>query len=300
MNTEGEDTGINNEACDYSLPDRWIISRLQKTETSVKDSIEKYRFDMAAQSLYEFVWNEYCDWYLELSKPILLNEHSTNEQKRGTRQTLVRVLETVLRLLHPIMPFITEEIWQQIAPMAGKSGDTIMLQPYPAADESKISDHAENEMTWVMDFVMGIRKIRGEMDIAPSKPLPVLLKNCDDEDLQRLSDNQLLLEKLARLESITTLESTDEAPQSAIALVGDMQVLIPMAGLIDKKAELERLNKEIERLNKENARINGKLSNASFVDKAPAAVVDKEREKLNDISSKLNNLNEQKEKIASL
>ncbi|MEO1962513.1 MAG: class I tRNA ligase family protein, partial [Cycloclasticus sp.] len=300
MNTEGEDTGLGNEVCEYSLPDQWIVSRLQKTEASVIASIEKYRFDLAAHSLYEFLWNEYCDWYLELSKPILMDENSSGEQKRGTRQTLVRVLEAVLRLLHPIMPFITEEIWQQIAPMAGKSGDTIMLQAYPKPDDNKISAKAETDMNWVMNFVMGIRKIRGEMNIAPNKPLPVLLNNSSTDDQQRLNDNKHLLEKLARLESITTLSATDEAPQSATALVGDMQVLIPMAGLIDKDAELERLNKEIEKLEKENSRISGKLSNASFVDKAPAAVVEKEKAKQADISSKLNNLNEQKEKIASL
>ena len=300
MNTEGEDTGLTNEPCIYSLPDQWIKSRLQKTEANVIASIEKYRFDLAAQSLYEFLWNEYCDWYLELSKPILLDDNSSAEQKRGTRQTLIRVLETVLRLLHPLMPFITEEIWQQIAPLAGKTGDTIMLQAYPKPDDSKISAAAESDMQWVMDFVMGIRQIRGEMNIPPSKPLPVLLNHCSEQDQQRLTDNRLLLEKLARIESITTLNATDEAPQSAIALVGDMQVLIPMAGLIDKNAELERLNKEIEKLEKEASRISGKLSNASFIDKAPAAVIEKERAKQLDITSKLSNLNDQKEKIATL
>ncbi|KXJ49203.1 MAG: valine--tRNA ligase, partial [Cycloclasticus sp. Phe_18] len=287
MNTEGEDTGLGNDNCIYSLPDQWIVSRLQRTEASVIASIEKYRFDLAAHALYEFLWNEYCDWYLELSKPILLDDNSSAEQKRGTRKTLIRVLEAVLRLLHPFMPFITEEIWQQIAPLAGKKGDTIMLQAYPKPDESKISPTAENDMQWVMDFVMGIRQIRGEMNIPPSKPLPVLLNNCSESDLTRLDNNRLLVNKLARLESITTLTSTDEAPQSAIALVGDMQILIPMAGLIDKNAELERLNKEIEKLEKEAARISGKLSNASFINKAPAAVIEKEKTKQSDISTKL-------------
>ena len=300
MNTEGEDTGLGNNNCIYSLPDQWIVSRLQRTEASVIASIEKYRFDLAAHALYEFLWNEYCDWYLELSKPILLDDNSSAEQKRGTRKTLIRVLEAVLRLLHPFMPFITEEIWQQIAPLAGKKGDTIMLQAYPKPDESKISPTAENDMQWVMDFVMGIRQIRGEMNIPPSKPLPVLLNNCSESDLTRLDNNRLLVNKLARLESITTLASTDEAPQSAIALVGDMQILIPMAGLIDKNAELERLNKEIEKLEKEAARISGKLSNASFINKAPAAVIEKEKTKQSDISTKLSNLNEQKEKISTL
>ncbi|MBV1912385.1 MAG: valine--tRNA ligase [Cycloclasticus sp.] len=300
MNTEGEDTGLGNNNCIYSLPDQWIVSRLQRTEASVIASIEKYRFDLAAHALYEFLWNEYCDWYLELSKPILLDDNSSAEQKRGTRKTLIRVLEAVLRLLHPFMPFITEEIWQQIAPLAGKKGDTIMLQAYPKPDEDKISPTAENDMQWVMDFVMGIRQIRGEMNIPPSKPLPVLLNNCSESDLTRLDNNRLLVNKLARLESITTLTSTDEAPQSAIALVGDMQILIPMAGLIDKNAELERLNKEIEKLEKEAARISGKLSNASFINKAPAAVIEKEKTKQSDISTKLSNLNEQKEKISTL
>ena len=300
MNTETEDTGLNDKVCDYSLPDLWIISRLQITETSVISSLEKYRLDLAAQSLYEFLWNEYCDWYLELSKPILLDENSSAEQKRGTRQTLVRVLETVLRLLHPIMPFITEEIWQQIAPLAGRLGNTIMLQAYPKPNESKISASAESDMSWVMNFVMGIRKIRGEMNIAPSKLLPVLLNNSSAEDKFRLNNNKLLLEKLARLESITCLSGTEVAPQSAIALVGELQVLIPMSGLIDKQAELGRLNKEVEKLEKELARISVKLSNTSFIDKAPAVVVEKEKGKQSDISSRLTNLNEQKEKIASM
>ena len=300
MNTEGEDTGLNDAPVELSLADRWIISRLQRTEANVIDCINKYRFDLAAQSLYEFLWNEYCDWYLELSKPILLDKSSNEQQKRGTRKTLIRVLETVLRLLHPLMPFITEEIWQQVAPLAGKSGDTIMLQAFPTPDDSKISADAEEEMQWVMDFVMGVRKIRGEMNIAPSKPLPVLLKNTSPHDQTRLKNNLLLLNKLARLASIDTQTATDEAPQSAIALVGEMQILIPMAGLIDKSAELERLNKEIDKLEKELARITGKLANAGFVDKAPAAVVENEKQKQQELSSKLNSLKQQIDKIASL
>ena len=237
---------------------------------------------------------------MELSKPILLDKSSNEQQKRGTRKTLIRVLETVLRLLHPLMPFITEEIWQQVAPLAGKSGDTIMLQAFPTPDDSKISADAEEEMQWVMDFVMGVRKIRGEMNIAPSKPLPVLLKNTSPHDQTRLKNNLLLLNKLARLASIDTQTATDEAPQSAIALVGEMQILIPMAGLIDKSAELERLNKEIDKLEKELARITGKLANAGFVDKAPAAVVENEKQKQQELSSKLNSLKQQIDKIASL
>lgn len=300
MNTEGEDVGLGDAACEYSLPDQWIKSRLQKTETSVIVSIEKYRFDLAAHALYDFLWNEYCDWYLELSKPILMGDNSTAEQKRGTRQTLVRVLEAILRLLHPIMPFITEEIWQQIAPLAGKTGDTIMMQPFPKPDESKISAEAEEDMQWIMDFVMGIRKIRGEMNIPPSKPLPVLLDNVSAKDQSILDNNQSLLSSLARTESITCIKADEQTPESAIALVNEMKILIPMAGLINKDEELARLDKELEKLEKEFQRISGKLSNPKFVDKAPEAVVAKEQQKKDDVSSKLNNLKVQKEKIALL
>ena len=300
MNTEGEDTGLGNKDCLYSLPDQWIVSRLQQTEASVIASIEKYRFDLAAHSLYEFLWNEYCDWYLELSKPILLDENSSEEQKRGTRQTLIRVLEAVLRLLHPLMPFITEEIWQQIAPLAGKTGNTIMLQAYPTPDESKISADAEADMAWIMDFVMGIRKIRGEMNIPPSKPLTVILDNVSELDQKRLENSGTLISKLARTSSIDSLTNGEQAPESATALVGEMKVLIPMAGLINKDEELARLDKEIAKLNNELKRLTGKLSNPKFVDKAPAAVVEKEQEKKQHAESKLQNLSLQREKIASL
>jgi valyl-tRNA synthetase len=300
MNTQDEDVGLGDEPCDYSLPDQWIKSRLQKTEASVISSIEKYRFDLAAHALYDFLWNEYCDWYLELSKPILMDENSSAEQKRGTRQTLVRVLEAILRLLHPIMPFITEEIWQQIAPLAGKSGDTIMLQPFPKPDETKISADAEEDMQWVMDFVMGIRKIRGEMNIPPSKPLPVLLENVSSADQSRLENNQSLLSSLARTESIEHVKAGEQAPESAIALVDEMKILIPMAGLIDKEEELTRLDKELEKLEKELQRLSGKLSNPKFVDKAPESIVAKEQQKKDETSSKLENLKNQREKISQL
>jgi len=300
MNTEGEDCGESGSALQLSVADRWIISRLQITEQHVTDAINGYRFDHAAQAIYEFTWNEYCDWYLELSKPILQNEESAAAAKRGARHTLVTVLEALLRLAHPIMPFITEEIWQQIAPLAGRSGETIMLQPYPVSRSSAIDQQAITEMEWVMQFIMGIRRIRGEMNIKPSKQLPILLQNGNQQDAANLEKNRHYLDTLARLESITWLTTEQDAPESATALVGEMKVLIPMAGLIDKEAELARLEKELTKRQNDLKRVTGKLSNASFVDKAPAAVVEKEQKKADDLTAAITQLQSQLLKIKSL
>lgn len=300
MNTQGFDTGVDeSQPVELSLADRWIISRLQTLETEVVRHFEQYRFDMAANLLYEFTWNEYCDWYLELAKPIL-NKDSSDAAKRGTRRTLVRVLEALLRLLHPVMPYITEEAWQAVAPLAGKHGDTIMLQPYPQAEASKIDTAAEAELDWVKQFIMGVRRIRSEMDIAPGKALPVLLTKTSAQDQAWLENNRLFLITLAKLESIEVLANEADAPESAVSLVGEMNILIPMAGLIDKDAELARLKKEIDRLQNEQSRLDGKLSNDSFVARAPAEVVAKEREKLQDIRTALTNLEQQYAKIQQL
>ncbi|MEJ1354276.1 MAG: valine--tRNA ligase [Candidatus Sedimenticola sp. (ex Thyasira tokunagai)] len=300
MNTEEQDCGQNGGDVELSVADRWIISRLQSTETVVSDALENYRLDQAAKAIYEFTWNEYCDWYLELSKPVLNNKDASEAALRGTRQTLVGVLETLLRLTHPIMPFITEEIWQKAAPLAGIEAETLMLRPFPVADQSKMDRDAEAEMEWVKLFILGIRRIKGEMNIAPSKPLGVLLQNASDLDRAWLESNRHYLDFLARLESATLLESGVEAPESATALVGEMKVLIPMAGLIDKAAELARLEKEIGKITSDMERISKKLENPNFVDKAPAAVVQKEKDKLADQQSALDNLQEQLEKIQKL
>lgn len=300
MNTEGYDTGVDKTAdIELSLADKWIVSRLQEVETEVAKQFDAYRFDLAATSLYEFTWNEYCDWYLELAKPIL-NTDSSDAAKRGTRKTLVNVLETILRMLHPITPFITEEAWQSVAPLAGKHNDTIMLEPYPEADASKIDLDAEAELEWVKKFVIGVRKIRSEMDIAPSKALPVLLAGLNDNDQAWLKTNELYLLSLAKLASIEVLLDEDNAPESAVALVGEMKVLIPIAGLIDKDAEIARLNKEIGKLQGEIKRLGGKLSNQGFVAKAPESVVAIEREKLASYETALKNLEAQYEKIHQL
>ena len=300
MNTEGKDCSTGNDDVTLTTADRWINARLQQTAQAMQHAFANYRLDLAAQAIYDFTWNEYCDWYLELSKPVLNDENSSDSLQRGTRKTLINVLDSILRLAHPIMPFITEEIWQRVAPLVGSDGKTIMTQAYPEPNTSLIDTNAIKEMEWVKNFILGIRKIRGEMNIAPGKPLPVLLQNGDDNDQQSLAKHQLLLTALARIESIQWLDTTDSAPESAMALCGDMRILIPMAGLIDKDAELARLGKEIEKREKELERSENKLQNPSFVDRAPAEVVDKERQKLADMRSALDNLRAQQDKIRKL
>ncbi len=299
MNTEGQDTGLNGDPVELSLADRWILSRLQTVNREIDDAIGKYRLDLAAQTLYEFVWNEYCDWYLELSKPALNAGDSSDAVQRGTRRTLVQVLETILRLAHPLIPFITEEIWQRIAPLAGRAGMTVMQQPWPTPDASLRDEAVETEAAWIMTFVMGVRRIRSSMNIAPSKPLPVLLQHGSADDRARLGTHRTALATLARLESIDWLDG-DEAPESATALVGEMKVLIPLAGLIDKDAELARLGKELGRLAGDIERCEGKLANRNYVERAPAHVVDKERERLAELRTSHRALEEQLGRIRSI
>ena len=301
MNCEGQDCGFAGDATvEFSLADRWISGKLQATTAEVHKGIANYRFDLVSQTLYEFVWNEYCDWYLELSKPVLWDDSASEAAKRGTRQTLITVLEQTLRLLHPLMPFITEEIWQTVAPIAGKTGPTIMLQPYPEAGEKGVDSAVNADIEWLKGVILGVRNIRGEMNIPPGKALPILLRNGDERDRQRLADNAQYLRKLAKLESAEWLEAADEAPVAATALVGELEILVPMAGLIDRDAELARLSREIEKLEKELARIQGKLGNPGFRDKAPAAVVAKEQEKMQALQQALDTLQEQARHIGQL
>jgi len=298
MNTEEQDNGLSDQPCEFSTADLWIESRLNQVIDGVTCAINNYRLDLAAQAIYEFTWNEYCDWYLELAK---ISLQSDNEAlQRGTRKTLISVLETLLRLAHPIIPFITEEIWQRVAPLAGKSGKTIMLQPYPEAEPEKIHQQAIDEINWVMDFILGVRRIRGEMNIPPGKSLPALLQDGTERDKSLLEKHTVYLKKLARLQSITWLNHGEKAPESATALVGNMKILIPMAGLINKEAELARLEKEILKIKKDLPRIEGKLNNPGFAEKAPQAVINKEKEKLTVLHSSLLNLQEQHKKISAL
>jgi valyl-tRNA synthetase len=301
MNTEGQDTGLDpQDAVDLGVAERWILSRLQTVTQEVQEHFTRYRFDLAAQAIYDFVWNEYCDWYLELSKPVLTATDSSAALQRGTRWTLVEVLETVLRLAHPFIPFITEEIWQRVAPLAGRRGETIMYQPYPQAEPALIDADAVTEAGWIMEFIMGIRRIRSGMDVPPSRPLRVLLQHGTEQDRARVDSNRALLTRLARLDTLRWLDSGEEPPESATALLGDMKILIPLAGLIDKDAELARLNKEIERLSRDIERCEGKLANTQYVERAPAEVVAKERERLAEQRNARGALEEQLEKIRAI
>ncbi len=300
MNTEDQDTGLGDDEKVLSVADRWIISKLQTAIVEYEAAIEQYRFDLAANALYEFTWNTYCDWYLELSKPILYGDNYSDAEKRGTRHTLVTVLEELLRLLHPFMPFITEEIWQKVAPLAGIEGESIMFQPFPEANSSLQDTKADQDIDWLKTIIVGIRNIRGEMNIAPGKPLNALFKHGSEQDQHRLNNYSNFLSKLAKLETTQWLNADESAPLSATALAGNMEILIPMAGLIDVEQEMLRLAKESEKLNKEQARISGKLSNANFSDKAPAAVVEKEKAKLEEIETALAKVKEQIESLKEL
>ena len=274
------------------LAERWIVSLQQTVIQQVRDAVAQYRFDHAAQAIYEFVWNEYCDWYLELAKTNL-NSEADSPAARGTRVTLVYVLESVLRLSHPLIPFITEAIWQRVAPLAGKQAASIMLQPYPEPELARMDRSVQNEMAWVKAFVLGIRQIRGEMNIAPSKAVPILLQHGAESDRSRLDANREYLVALAKVSSIEWLDEQTVAPESAMALLGELKLYIPMEGLIDKDAERERLSKEQEKANKELAKCEAKLANANFVDKAPAAVVDKEKHRAEELRATVAQLAEQ-------
>jgi len=298
MHTEEKDCGFNGGDMQLSLADRWILGQFQNTVKTFTDHLDNYRFDLAANTIYEFTWNQFCDWYLELTKPVLFKGNEA--EQRGTRNTLVTVLEGLLRLMHPLTPYITETIWQRVAPLANINADTIMLQTFPQFDESQVDESAMADLEWVKQFIVAIRNIRGEMDISPNKPLDVLLKNASDEDKRRLEENAKFLASLAKLESTTVLAETDEAPASATALVGGLEVLIPMAGLIDVEAELARISKQLEKAEKGLAQVEKKLANEKFVNNAPEAVLAKEKEKLVEYSEAKAKLLEQKEKIESL
>ena len=300
MNTEGKDCGNASTTLELSTADRWIRGRLQDTEKELHNAMQNYRFDLAAQAIYSFVWDEYCDWYLELSKSVLNDPGSSEELLIGTRNTLINVLEELLRTAHPIIPFITEEIWQRVAPISGIEGATIMSQPYPQPDEQCIDEDATSEVDWIKTFVMGVRKIRSSMNIDPRKPLPILLQNGSSGDKSRLQNNMAFLKSLGKLDSVEWLGTEDTVPESAIALVDEMKILIPMAGLIDKESELKRLEKELNSKQAELARCEGKLTNRNFVDKAPETIVEKERTRAAELTTALRNLEDQRKKIQAI
>jgi len=300
MNTEEHPVSKPSSDADYARADLWIQSRLQDTLLKVEDAIAVYRFDLVSQAIYDFFWNEYCDWYLELSKPVLWDNNATDAQKNATRYTLLDVLEKSLRMLHPLMPFITEEIWQKAAPLLGIASKTIMLQDYPAQEAGVADPEIDREMEWVKGVIIGIRNIRGELNISPAKAIPVLLTKGSSSDQALLEKYRQFLIKLAKLDSAGWLDDAAAAPPCAMQVVGEMEVLVPMAGLVDVDVELGRLAKEQEKLEKEIGRLSGKLGNARFVDNAPADVVAKEKEKLSNAETTLGQLQEQMQKLKQL
>jgi valyl-tRNA synthetase len=297
MNTEGHDLS---GAHTLTLPDHWILSRWQQTKQALHTHLAQYRFDLAASLLYDFTWNEYCDWYLELSKPTLTGSVVEPSIIKGTRITLLIVLEELLKALHPLIPYITEEIWQRVKVLLGKTGETIMLEPYPVYDEKQVNAAAEEDVRWIQSMVLGVRTIRGEMNISPGKPLPILLYNGSSIDKALISQYEHLLKALAKMESITLLNQNDTRPAAATALVGEMEILIPMSGLIDKTAEILRLAKEVEKLSKDLSKLDARLSNASFVQNAPSDIVAQEQKRANELKVAIEKLNSRQLEIEKL
>ena len=277
--------------------ERWIIRRLHATLAEAEQHFATYRFDHLAQALYEFVWNEYCDWFLELSKPALNGDDA--EAAASTRHTLLMVLEAALRALHPIIPFITAEVWQSVAPQLGLKESNILDRPYPRADKFAVDETAGAEIEWFKAVLTGVRKIRSEMNIAPGKTIPLLLADGDVEDHRRAEKFSAQIEFLARCEAPRWLASGETEPAAAAAVVGNLRVLIPLAGLIDLDAERARLTKEIARIQAEIKKCEGKLGNANFVDHAPAAVVEQERTRLSDWNAQIDALRGQAEKLGA-
>ena len=309
MNTEEHDCGMSLSADDrakmeFSLADKWIESQFEIAAKEFNAHLDNYRLDMAANTLYEFIWNQFCDWYLELTKPVLWK--GTQAQQQATRYTLITVLEKTLRLAHPVIPYITESIWQSVMPIIdGVEGSdsedrTIMTQALPQFNADNFNAEIVADIEWVKTFITAIRNLRAEYDIAPSQGLDVMIKVADEKDAARLEANTIVLSSLAKLDSITVLVDGEETPACATKLVGKSELMIPMAGLIDKDAELARLDKEVAKTHGEIKRIEGKLSNEGFVAKAPEIVIAKEREKLEGYHETLVKLEAQKQTIAAL
>ncbi len=293
MKLEGETIDTNAK---LSTADEWILSRLQGTKTKVEKHLKDYRLDLMSQELYEFVWGDYCDWYLELSKPLLADEKT----KAGTQATLIKVLNEMVTLLHPIIPFITEEIFEQCNTILDKDNQSLITQAYPQVESQLISEQSEMEIKWLQTFILGIRQIRGEMNIPPNKPLNCFVQNFNKTDEVYLNKYINILNTLSKMATIDKLATNDEAPESATALVGEMKILIPLAGLIDKEQEAARLNKEIEKLEKQKMVSEGKLNNKKFVSSAPEAIVNTEKERLASTESAITDLSEQLKKIGNL
>jgi len=283
---------------DFSLSDKWIMSRLQKTIAESHKAIKEYRFDILAQKLYEFTWNEFCDWYLELSKPTLTAEDSTKAQLNATKVTLITVLKNILLLLHPIMPYITEEIWQRFK--SGDDNESIMLHKFPEYDAKLADDNIETKLETIKNIVTAIRTLKSELNVAPKKMVNLFLQKGTKLDKELFTNEFNLIKALAKIENVTWVETGETTEEAATAIAGELEILIPLKGLIDKNEESQRLNKEIAKLEKDVAKFSAKLQNPKFIDKAPDDVVAKERLKLGETEAVLDKLKSQLEKIGAL
>jgi valyl-tRNA synthetase len=291
-----ENFDYSNNEVEFSLADRWIQSELQNTLQIVATEFKNYRFDLITQAIYEFTWHQFCDWYLELAKPILNSGQFSATAKQGTRKTLLDVLEAILRVIHPFMPFITEEIWQTVAPKMNINAPTIMLQKYPEFVAAKIDNVATSEIEWLKKIILAIRNIRGEMNISPAKPLPLLLNKGTKADKERIEQHSQYLKTLARLESISWIIE-EKIPVTSTALVDELELHIALADLIDINVEIARLNKETGKLKADIERAETKLNNVNYTAKAPADVVAKERLKLTENQNTLQKLQSRFEKL---
>jgi valyl-tRNA synthetase len=298
MNVEDKDHG--GDGAQFSLADKWIRSRLAAMLKRVEAGFADYRLDQVANALYEFTWHEFCDWYVELSKAVLQSESATEEAKRGTRKTLLDTLETLLRALHPLAPFITEEIWQRVRISAGAGGETIMRASFPKAAGIQTDAQAEPEMRWVMDFILGVRQIHGEMDIPLSRKLPVLVQNSAPRDVEYLGRNLHYLKRLAGIESVQVLSAAQAAPIAAVALLGNLEILVPMAGLIDPAVELERLAKRQRKAEVDLTKLEAKLSNEQFAKNAPPDVVAKDQQRVAELRTEIAQLTAQTARVMKL
>jgi len=282
---------------ELSVADRWIVSRFAATLRELDTTLRDYRFDLAVSAVYEYTWYEFCDWYLELTKPVLQSETATEAQKRGTRRTLVTMLEALLRALHPLIPFITEEIWQRVNPLTApliaavnrrattRTPDMLMVAPFPQSTDFAADAEAESEIAWMKQFILAVRQIRGEMDIAPSRKIPLLLANAGARDAALAEKHFAWLSRLAGLESIKQLARGEAAPESATAIVGELTLLVPMAGLIDPKAEIERLTRKTAKNESDIGKLKAKLGNENFVRNAPPEVVASDRARVAELEA---------------
>jgi valyl-tRNA synthetase len=312
MTVEGDGKGDLVGPAELSVADRWIVSRFAAMLAQVDGALREYRFDFAATALYEFTWYEFCDWYLELTKPVLQSETTTEAQKRGTRRTLVTVLEALLRALHPMMPFITEEIWQRVYPLAApllaaqetranqKTLDSVMLAGFPQASGFAADAEADREVTWMKQFILAVRQIRGEMDIAPSRKIPLLLQNATTETRSLVNKQFAYLSRLGGLESVNVLEAGEPAPEAATAILGDLTLLVPMSGLIDPKAEIERLTRRIAKNDSDIGKLQSKLGNENFVRNAPPEVVAGDRARVAELLAQNDSLKLQLDRVRRL